>query len=159
MTPNRSATPGSHQTGSIAILVTEMSPASWTISPSTSSRPAAIASLDLVQRQPRLGDRDRRADVDAVGDMVAEILRDPVAPGVERDDLAGLAPLRVRPDVADRRRVLEVRPRLGIHRAGGNRQRAVNGIGAAMGADRVAVAAGIDRGDDRPALPAVAAPQ
>ena len=42
-TSNRSATPGSHQTGSTAILVTETSPASWTISLSTSSRPAAIA--------------------------------------------------------------------------------------------------------------------
>ena len=111
-TSKRSATPGSHQTGSTAILVTETSPASWTMSPSTSSRPAAIAAWISPQGQPRLGDRDRRPDVDALGDQLAEILRHPVAPGIERDDLAGIAPLRMRPDLADRRGVVQVRPRL-----------------------------------------------
>jgi hypothetical protein len=149
--PNRSATPGSHQTGSTATLVTEISPASWTISPSTSSRPAAIACW--------ISCRVRRAlviaivaYVDAVGDMVAEILRDAMAPGVERDDLAGLAPLRVRSQLEHRRRVLEVRPRLWIHRPGGDGECAVDRIGAAMGADRVAIRARIDRGDDRATL-------
>ena len=92
-----------------AILVTETSPASWTISPSTSSRPAAIA--------PWISCRVSRALVIAIvgrmsialGDQVGEVVGDAVAPGIERDDLAGLAPLLVRADLADRRGVVQVR--------------------------------------------------
>ena len=41
---------------------------------------------DLRQIEPRARHRDARADVDALGDLLAEILRDQMAPGIERDD-------------------------------------------------------------------------
>ena len=148
VTPKRAAMPGRYQTGSIAALVTATSP-----------RLVHDLAVDLEsalveersqfrQRQPRLGDRDGRADVDALA-------RSPVLKssatrwphGSSETMRVGLGPLRERADLDDRRRVVQVRPRDRIERAGGNRERAIERIGAAMRADRVAVGAGIDGAD------------
>ncbi len=109
--------------------------------------------VDLRQVDARLGDRDGRADVDAFGQLDREVLGDPVTPGVEADDLPRLMPLRVRADGHDRVGVVQFRPSLRGHGARRDRQRAVDRIGAAMGANGVAVGAGVGRRDDRPALP------
>ena len=81
-----------------------------------------------------------------------EDLADAVAPRVERDDLAGLRPLRMRTDLSRRVRVVQVGPGQRVERPGGHRQRAVERIGAAMGADDVAVRRVRHRADDRAAL-------
>ena len=135
-TPKRSAMPGSHQTGSTAILVTVTSPAS-----ARSRRPPAAG-----RARSRPGSRGgvRRAFVIAMEGRMSipsamsssVILRDAMAPGIERHDLAGLAPLLVRADLADRGGVVEVRAGGRVHRPGGDGERAVDGIGAAMGHSR-----------------------
>ena len=48
-----------------------------------------VAHLDQVE--PRPGDGDGRADVEAFGDLRLERVGDQMAPGIERDDLLGLA--------------------------------------------------------------------
>jgi hypothetical protein len=102
--------------------------------------------------QSCLGDRDGRADVDARRNLFAEIFRHPMAPRIERHDAAGVRPLRVRPDIDGGRRVGEVGTRDRVERSGGDRERPVERIGAAVGADGVAVGGRGDRADDRPAL-------
>src|SRR5260221_4754309 len=73
-----------------------------------------------------------------------------MAPGVERDDLGGIAPLREGTDLLDRRRVSEVGNVDRAELAGGDRQRPVERIGAVMRPDDVAVL--LARGpDERPA--------
>ncbi len=97
--------------------------------------------LHLRQVEPRLGDGDGRADVEAFGDLGLEALGDQMAPRIERDDAPRLAPLRERADGRGGMRVGEVGPADRIERAGRHRERAIERIGAAMGADDVAVAA------------------
>jgi hypothetical protein len=58
--------------------------------------------LDFGQIEPRLGDGDGRADIDALADPLAEILRDAMAERIERDDPAGREPLRLRRDLGSR---------------------------------------------------------
>ena len=71
----------------------------------------------------------------------------------------GSRPLRERPDGRGRMGVGEVGPADRIERAGGDRERAIDRIGAAMGADDVAVLRARHRADDRPALARGGAPQ
>ena len=109
-----------------------------------------IAHLDQVE--PRPGDRDARADVEAFGDLRLEGVGDQMAPRIERDDLLRLAPLRERADGGGRKRVGQVGPADRIERARRHRERAIERIGAAVGADHVAQAELRDGADDRPAL-------
>ena len=146
-TPKRSAMPGRYQTGSIAALVTATSPDARTISPSIVRSFFAINSLRSGSVSRALVIAMDRADIDAFRDLGAEVLGDAMAPGIERDDARRLRPLRERSDLDDRRRVGQVRPRDRIERAGGNRERAIKRIGAAMRADGVAVVACIDGAD------------
>jgi hypothetical protein len=62
------------------------------------SRPAAIADLQFGQIEPRAGDGDARADIDAFGDFRLEVLGHQMAPRIERDDALRIAPLRKRSD-------------------------------------------------------------
>ena len=76
-----------------------------------------------------------------------------MAPGIERDDLPGLAPIAGTGRSRPTGEVLVRSGRaIGLERAGRNRQRAIERIGAAMRADRVAVDARIDGADHRAAL-------
>ena len=144
--------PGRYQTGSIAILTTETLPFLCTTSPSCFSRPAASALCS--------SGRSRRARVMAmVGRMSMpsaisrlEILRDQMAPRIERDDALRIAPLRKRPDGRGGMGVGEIRAPDRIERAGRDRKRAIDRIGAAMGADHVAVLRPRHRADDRSAF-------
>ena len=129
-----------------------MLPFACTTSPSALSRPAGERGLHLGQVEAGLGDGDGRADVDALGDLGLESLRGQMAPGIERDDLARLAPLRERADADRRVGIGEIRPADRIERAGGHRERAIERIGAAMAADDVAVAGPRHRADDRAAF-------
>ena len=79
--PKRSAMPGRYQTGSMAIF--DHRDAAVGVHDRrrrVSSRPAASAACDLGQVEPRLRDRDARADIDAFGDLGAEVLGDQMAP-------------------------------------------------------------------------------
>ena len=151
-TPKRAAMPGRCQTGSMAIFVTEMSPDACSVPPSGARRCAPMAA--------RISGMLRRALVmaivgrmsDAAGDLVGEDLADDMAPGVERHDPLGVGPLRVRADAGGRMGVGEVRPRQRVERPRRDRQRPVERIGAAMGADDVAVGRVRHRADHRPAL-------
>ena len=108
--------------------------------------------LHLGQVEPRARDGDARADVDALGDLACEILRDQMSPRIERDDPLRVAPLRKRSDRRGGMGVGEIGPPDRVERAGGDGERAVDRIGAAMGADHVAVLRTRHRADDRPAL-------
>ncbi|CCD99338.1 hypothetical protein BRAS3809_2590011 [Bradyrhizobium sp. STM 3809] len=108
--------------------------------------------MQLRQLDARLGHRDGRPDVDAFGDLAAEIFRDQVAPGIERDDLGWIAPLVERADGGGGMGVGEVRAADRIERAGGDRERAVDRVGAAMAADDVAILRPRHRADHRAAL-------
>ena len=107
--------------------------------------------LELGHGEPRLGHRDRRPDVQALGELLGERLADDVAIGVERDDLLRVGPLRMGPDRLGGRGVGEVGPVQRIEAAGGDRQRPVERVGAGMGADHVAPAGIADGADHRPA--------
>ncbi|MGY3105616.1 hypothetical protein ACVWW7_002243 [Bradyrhizobium sp. LM6.9] len=106
---------------------------------------------DLRQVQPRARYRDARSNVDALGDVLAEILGDEMPPGIERDDFCGIAPLRKRPDGRRGKGVGEIGTPDRIERAGGHCERPVHRIGAAMAADHVAIPCARHRADDRPA--------
>ena len=94
-------------------------------------RPAA--SGEFRNGEPRLGNGDGRADIEAFGDLRA---RSPAATrwphGSSETMRLRLAPLRERPDIDDRRGIGEIGPRDRIERAGRHRKRAVKRIGAAM---------------------------
>ena len=102
-------------------------------------------------RQPRLGDGDGRADIDAGGELIAEIFRHQVAERVQRHDFAGRGPLWMRADRGDGGGIVEVGFEIRLQPAGGDGGREVDGIAARMGADRVS-RGGIGNGaDDRSA--------
>ena len=96
--------------------------------------------LHFMQVEPRLGDGDGRANVDAFGDFFLERVRRQMPPRIERHDPARLAPLRERADAHGRMGVGEVGPADRIESAGGNRERPIERVGAAMAADGVAIA-------------------
>ena len=73
---------------------------------------------DFRQVEPRARHRDTRADVDAFGDLLAEILRNQMAPRVECDNAARLAPLREGPDGGGGKRIGEIGPADRIERTG-----------------------------------------
>jgi hypothetical protein len=100
----------------------------------------------------RFGDGDRRAKVDPFVELFAEDLLRDRAPWIQGDDLFGVEPARMRPDFSGRRRVGEVGAMLLLERACCDRERAIDGVAAAVGADRVAVRGVGDGRDDRPAL-------
>ena len=75
-----------------------------------------------------------------------------MAPGVEGDDPARLEPLRMRADLGGRVGVVQVWPGERVERPGRDGERPVERIGAAMGADHVAVGRIGHGADDRAAL-------
>ena len=152
LTLKRSAMPGRYQTGSIAALVTAISP--------PGAHDLAV-DLDpfLVPVDANSGIVSRALVIAMVGRMsrpsaisFCKIGGDAVAPRIERDDAARLGPLRERADVDDRRGVGEIGPRHRIERAGRHRKRAIERIGAAMRADRRCGRLGCDGADDRAAF-------
>ena len=130
--PNRSAIPGRYQTGSIATLTTDKLPFCWMYDAVGLQTPGDDRVAHLVQIEPRLGDRDGRADVLAFRDLGLERIGDEMAPRIERDDAPRLRPLRERTDGRGRMRIGEIGPADRIEGAGGNRQRPVERIGAAV---------------------------
>ena len=109
-------------------------------------------SPDLGQVEARAGNRDGRADIDAFGQLAAEILGDQVPPRVERDNARRVSPLGKRADGRGRIGIGQVGAADRIERAGGDSQRAIDSVGAAVAADDVAVLRTRDRTDDRTAL-------
>ncbi len=102
--------------------------------------PAFLDGLDdLRQDHVRLGHGDGRADVVAGGQRISEAGADLGAPRVERDDLARLAPGRMRADAVGGGGVGQVRPVAGVQRARRHGQRAIHAVAAAVRADHVAV--------------------
>ncbi len=97
-------------------------------------------------------DRDRRAHVGARGDLVGECARHEVPPRIERDDLGGIGPLRVRAHRVRRRGVREVRPVVALQLARSHGERAVDRVGARMRADGIALRGIGEACDDRTAL-------
>ena len=150
--PNRAATPGRYQTGSTATLVTEISPVSCRTAPSAFSRLALMAPRISGMFETRLGDRDGRAGCRCRPRSPPRRSRRPCGPmdrarrSCPGSDHCGCGPI-----VGRRMGVVQVRPSQRIERARRNRQRAIERIGAAMGADHVAVGRVGDRADDRSA--------
>ena len=151
--PKRSAMPGRYQTGSIAILdnrdaAVGVHEVAVGLEPAGGER-----GLHLVQVEPRLGDGDGRADVDALGDLGLESLARRDGPR-DRARRCGRGSLHCAngPMLTAGCGIGEVRPADRIERAGGHRERAIERIGAAVAADGVAVAGPRHRADDRAAL-------
>ena len=111
--------------------------------------PGADGIAHLAEIEPGAGDRDGGPDIEAFGDLGLEGFGDQMAPGVERDDALRLRPLRERPDGRGRIGVGQVGAADRVERPGRDRERAVERIGAAMGADDVAVMKPRHRADDR----------
>jgi len=84
--------------------------------------------------------------------MIAERFTDKMPPRIERDDLARVRPLRVRPHAVGRRGVGEVRDVIRGERTGGDRERTIDRIAAGMRANGVAVIGVMDGRNDRSAL-------
>ncbi len=106
---------------------------------------------DLRHVDVRAGDRDGRPHVQPGRQLVGEHFGDQMAPRVERDDRVAVRPLRERADGDGRARVGQVRPVRRVELAGGDRQRAIDRVGAGMRADGVALGRGRQGGDDRAA--------
>ena len=86
--PNRCATPGRYQTGSMAALVTSAAPLGSRM-PAVGAQPALLHGLDdLRQDHVRLGDRDGGADVVTGGQLGGERVGHHGPPRVQADDLA-----------------------------------------------------------------------
>ena len=143
--------PGRYQTGSIAALITRMPFGAHDVAV---DRDAAGGDrlADFRHVDVGAGDRDRRADVVAAREIVAELLADQMSPRIERHDLLGIGPLRIRADMRGRRGVGEVGQLVGLERLGRDGERAVDRIAAGMHADRVAMAGIAQRRDHRAAL-------
>ncbi len=150
--PNRCAMPGRYQTGSIAILTTERLPLAWMALPSAFSRPAASASRISIRSSRARVIAMRRADVEPLGDLLLELLGNQMPPRIERHDPLRLAPLRERADHRGGMRVGEIGPPDRVKHAGGNGERAIERVRAAVTADHVAQARLRHRSDHRPAL-------
>ncbi|SPA51561.1 conserved hypothetical protein [Cupriavidus taiwanensis] len=99
----------------------------------------------------RTGHGDGRADIDAGGDAVGEDAGHQVPPGVERDDLVRVAPLRMRADRFGGGGVGQVGTVVALQRAGGDRERPIDGVGAGVGADHIALRRIAQAGDHRSA--------
>ena len=160
LTPKRSATPGRYQTGSIATLVTATSPVSCRIVAVDLEPAGRHRVVHLGHGEPRLGDRDASGGCRRPRRSRRRSPRATRWPhGSSETMLSGLRPLRERADLDDGRGVGEVRPRDRVQRAGRDRERAIERIGAAMRADDVAVAPGFTVPTTGPRSRAVAAPQ
>jgi hypothetical protein len=64
--------------------------------------------LHLVQIEPRLGDRDAGADIDAIGNFGLECVCREMSPRVERNNTLWIAPLLEWPDGRSRKRIGEI---------------------------------------------------
>ena len=115
--------------------------------------PGGQGSLNLRQVEPRPCNRNARTNVGAFGYFAAEILRYQMPPRVKRDDALRVAPLLERPDGCGWIGIGQIRATDRVECAGRHRERTINGIGAAMGADDVTILRSRDRSDDRTALP------
>ncbi|SPA42945.1 conserved protein of unknown function [Cupriavidus taiwanensis] len=100
----------------------------------------------------RTGHRDGRADIDAGGDAVGKDAGDQVSPRVQRNDLVRVAPLRMRADGFGGCGIGQVGTMVALQRAGGDREGAVDGIGAGVRADHIALRRIAQAGDHRSAL-------
>ena len=131
--------PGRYHTGSMATFTTETLPfgVHHRAVMGKSARCQSLA--HLVQIEPGLRHGDAGADIDAFGDLRLEGLGHHMSPRIERDDAAGVGPLLERADRDGRLGIGEIGPANGIERAGGDSQRAVERVGAAVRADDVAV--------------------
>ena len=109
--------------------------------------------LNFGQVETGARNRDARPDIGAFGDFGTEILRYQMPPRVKRNDALRVGPLRKRPDGRGRIGIGQIGAADRIECAGRDRKRAIDGIGAAMRADDVAVLRTRDRSDDRTALP------
>ncbi len=79
---------------------------------------ASDRGLQLGQIEPRLGDRNARADIDPFGDLGRKVFGNEMTPGIERYDLLGIGPLSERPDDSSGMGVCEVGTLQRIKRAG-----------------------------------------
>ena len=108
--------------------------------------------LDFRHVDPRLGDGDGRANVEAVGELIRERLADQMAERIERNDSIGVEPLWMRPDADGGGGILQIGRVRRIEGARGDRERAVDRIGSGRRTDGVARLVGKRRGQDRAAL-------
>jgi len=97
-------------------------------------------------------DGNGRTDIHARRDAVGEGRRHHVPPRIERDDLVRIVPLRMRADGLGRRGIGQVGAMVALQVAGGNRQRAIDGIGAGVRANHIAVRRVGQRGNHGSAL-------
>ena len=152
MVANRCARPGRYQTGidrdldhgNAAVLVNEFA---VVLQPSGIDR-----GLDLGEIEARTGDRDARANIDSLGDFRGEVFRHQMTPGIERDDMLRVAPLREGTDGRGRMRVGEIGAADRIERARRDCKGAIDRIRAAVAADDIAVVRAGHRADDRTAF-------
>ena len=107
---------------------------------------------DLGHVDVRLGHRDRRADIVALGELLLEHFRHDGAERIHRHDAVRVRPLRIRSERIGGHGVGEVRAMIPQQGASRDRQRAVDAVGAAVGADHVALAARERAAHDRSAL-------
>ncbi len=136
-TPKRSATPGRYQTGSIAALVTAH---------------VAVLAQDLaVGLEPPGGDRARMISGMSMCALVTAMVGRMSQPSARRSAntsppdgprdrarrSARARPLRVRADLLGRRRVGEIRHMDGVELPRRHGERAIDRVGAGMGADHV----------------------
>ncbi len=98
------------------------------------------------------GDRDGGPHVVTAREVIAEDLAHQVSPGIERYDLFGIAPLRVRSDVLDRRGIREIGDMIVGERPRRNGEGAIDRIAAGVASDRVAVIGVAQGRDHRPAF-------
>ena len=80
---------------------------------------------DFRHIDPRLRDRDGRADIPAIFHQPSELLRAEMAPRVDRDDFVGVEPLREGADLGRGGSVSQIGTMLRIELPGGDRQGAI----------------------------------
>ena len=112
---------------------------------------------DLGHVDVRLGHRDGRADVVALGELLLEHFRHDGAERIHRHDAVRVRPLRIRSERIGGHGVGEVRAMIPQQGPGRDRQRAIDAVGAAVCADNVALAARERAAHDRSALAGVGA--
>src|SRR5262252_8320746 len=114
--------------------------------------PSRQGNPDFWEVKASAGDCNARTEVETIGYLRLEGLRDQMSPGIHGHNATRLHPLRKRADLCSRVCICQIRPSDRIERTGGHCKRSVERVRPPMTANDVAILRSGNRADDRTAL-------